>query len=615
MKKIILFEDLNKTSFYFCLLLIPFFKKVYFREASYAKKNTFFKKNLNKIFFQIGLEDLNGSKANKSFALKKFLVKKYINSNFKIDFFNKFSEFIGIQDKKKTIYCLENHVYTSDILVVEASSYICIKNYFVNDCVYYVPSTKKTFLTISEIQNERLKVVSLPILIGGLVSANKEAFKIIFKGINIFYKNICNNSIKNKKNVVIKGNECEIGFFPHEGLKYGNFFKKTFFYSAHAESPLYKKNIDTLSFRKFDKLTQRYLNFYKLRHTELGELSKEINLNNLFSYIIFFFKNRNFVHKNKLINFIIFLEIYLSIKKYNNFFKDKKYKFLFFYNDFLNAPTILLSASINKIKTISFQDRLSSYFYYHRCFFDLYLLAGQKFKKIFENKYAIKNYQVLGLTRSNLISLDKNFSLNSIKNKKNHETIACLLLGCRADWNVSLYGQDGTSAKSILDFCQDIRELSSIVKDKFYIIKFKDIDLNKNAELITSIRKIISKSNNLTLITNDNISSAKLVAHSVLTIGKYSTIMDEALIAGTNVLIHDPEHFVSTLGFYRKNKFLIANNFEELLFKTNSILEGKNQFSKHYEEEKNLYVKNYLTDNGAIGNQKKIIQLLENYIQ
>ena len=181
-----------------------------------------------------------------------------------------------------------------------------------------------------------------------------------------------------------------------------------------------------------------------------------------------------------------------------------------------------------------------------------------------------------------------------------------MLLGCRADWNVSLYGQDGTSAKSILDFCQDIRELSSIVKDKFFIIKFKDIDLNKNAELITSIRKIISKSNNLTLITNDNISSAKLVAHSVLTIGKYSTIMDEALIAGTNVLIHDPEYFVSTLGYYRKNKFLIANNFEELLFKTNSILEGKNQFSKHYEEEKNLYVKNYLTDNGAIGNQKKL---------
>ena len=591
-------------------------KKLYFREASYAKNNFFFTKNLNKIFFQKGIEDLNGSDANRGFVLKKFLIKKYINSNFKIDFFNKFSEFIGIKDNKKTIYCLENYIYASDILAVETTSYICIKNYFVNDCVYYVPSVKKTFLTISEIKNNRLKIVWLPLLIEDLILTIKKVFNIIFKSINVFYNHIFNSTVKNKKNASIKRNECEIGFFPHEGLKYGNFFKKTFFYSANSGSPLYKKNVDTLSFREFDKLTHRYLNFHKLKHTELSELNMKINLNNLFSYIIFFFKNRNSIHKNKVINFLIFLEIYFSIKKYDGFFKDKKYKFLFFYNDFLIPPTILLSASINKIKTISFQDRLCSYFYYHRCFFDLYLVAGQKFKKIFENKYAIKNYQVLGLTRSNLVSLDKNFSLNNIKNKKkDHETIVCLLLGSRVDWNVSIYGQDGTSAKSILDFCQDIKELSNILKNKFFIIKFKDIDLNKNVELIASVKKIISKSNNLTLITNDNISSAKLVAHSVLTIGKYSTLMDEALIAGKNVLIHDPEYFVSTLGYYRKNKFLIANNFKELSFKTNSILEGKNQFSKDYEKEKNLYVKNYLTDNGTIGNQKKIMQLLENYIR
>ena len=87
MKKIIIYEDLNRINFYSSLFLIPFYKKIYFRDASYAKKNFFFKKNINKIFFQIGLKNLSGSYLNKSYQLKKFLIRKYINNNFKINFF------------------------------------------------------------------------------------------------------------------------------------------------------------------------------------------------------------------------------------------------------------------------------------------------------------------------------------------------------------------------------------------------------------------------------------------------------------------------------------------------------------------------------------------------
>ena len=117
MKKIILYEDLDRINFYSSLFLIPIYKKIYFREASHARKNFFFKKNINKIFFQIGLKNLSGSLMNKSFQLKKFLIRKYINNNFQINFFKKFSEFSYIQDKdnKKIIYSLENYIYTSNI--------------------------------------------------------------------------------------------------------------------------------------------------------------------------------------------------------------------------------------------------------------------------------------------------------------------------------------------------------------------------------------------------------------------------------------------------------------------------------------------------------------------
>lgn len=273
---------------------------------------------------------------------------------------------------------------------------------------------------------------------------------------------------------------------------------------------------------------------------------------------------------------------------------------------------MLLAANSLQIKTASFQDRLLSYFYYHHCLFDIYLIAGKKFEHIFKAKHLVNKYEVLGLTRSGLIYQRELSLTNNIKiNPQFNGIVTCLLLGFRKDWNVNLYGEVGNSWSAIINFCKDIKKLADILNNKYFIIKFKDIE---NSEIISAINKIISKSNNLILTTDNNITSYELISNSEFIIGKYSTIMDEALVAGKNVLIHDTENFVSTFGFYRKNKFLMANNFEDLLFKTVSILDGQNQFSKHYEKEKNLYVKNYLTDSGVAGNQKKIIDLLENYI-
>ena len=40
----------------------------------------------------------------------------------------------------------------------------------------------------------------------------------------------------------------EIGFFPHQGLTYGTFFKKTYLYENDMESPLFKEKVLTMSF-------------------------------------------------------------------------------------------------------------------------------------------------------------------------------------------------------------------------------------------------------------------------------------------------------------------------------------------------------------------------------
>ena len=108
MKKIIFFEDLDRLNFYLSLIFIPFYKKIYFRNASYAKGSNFFKKNLNIFFFRIGLSGLGGQALNKSFVLKKFLIKKFIKNNLDENFFLKFGKLIDIDNVTKIICITQN---------------------------------------------------------------------------------------------------------------------------------------------------------------------------------------------------------------------------------------------------------------------------------------------------------------------------------------------------------------------------------------------------------------------------------------------------------------------------------------------------------------------------
>lgn len=609
MKKIIFFEDLDRLNFYLSLIFIPFYKKIYFRNASYAKGSNFFKKNLNIFFFRIGLSGLGGQALNKSFVLKKFLIKKFIKNNLDENFFLKFGKLIDIDNVTKIIFTFENYLYNSKYLVIDTSSYICIKNHFKDgEIIYYFPSSKKTFLLISEIKNKNIKIIKFLLFIIEFNFVLKKGFKLLLE--KSFFKS------RTKKYFYEKTKSFgEIGYFPHEGLKYGNFFKKNFIYQNDIKSKLYKDNIETLSFKEFDPLTKRFLNFFKLKYCNIENFSKNLKFSFFLKYIIFFLRNRKFLKKNSFVNFFIFLEIYLSTQKYDLFLKKKNYKFLFFYNDFLIPTGFLLASEINNIKTISFQDRLLSYFYYHRCFFDLYLTAGNEFKKILKNKFLIKKFKTLGLTRADFIQNKKIKLLENIKNQGIYdEIISCLLIGYREDARVDLFGEVGNSENSILNFLNDIKRLANIFNNKYFVVQFKLLNLEKYPELFKKINNTIFGYKNLTLITDKTISSASLVGNSDLVIGKYSTILDESLVKNKNVIIHDPENFVSTFGFYRKNKFLIAKNYDDLLYKFTNLLNKKGDFFNYYMNKKKNYVEKYLTNDGVVGNQDKITEFIERFV-
>ena len=597
MKKIIIFENLDKINFYFSLFLIPFFKKIYFRKATYAENHFFFKKNLDKLFFEIGLKDLTGKEVIRSISLKKYLLKKYINSNFQHKFFCEFCNLnkIRYEDNKKIIFTLENHIFLSQLEYIDSSSYVCFKIFFPNNITYYVSSSEKTLLLMKEIKNKNFKVVGITVFFTELLLTSIKVFKVIFNKIKFFIKS--NDDIKKNKNT--ENRNCSIGYFPHGGLKYGHFFKKTFFYQQPSTSPLYKNNIDTLSFQPFDKLTLRYLRFFNLSNTQFHQISPTISWKYFYTFMLFILKNKKFIKKNKFLNLKIFFQFYLSIQKYNIFFKNKNYRYLFFDNDTLISCPMLLAASLNKIKTISLQDRLTSYIFNHRCFFDLYMLAGIEFKKILRFKYIVEQYETLGLTRAKLIRQDKEI----LKEKNN--IVTCLLNSIGFDSRNNIFGNDGSSLKSNLNFCEDIVKLSKFFKNKNFVIKFKLLDPNKDIKFINAINKIIYSFDNVNLNIDDKIRSTDLISQSELVIGKTSTILEESLLSNKNVLIHDEEKFASSLNLYKNNKFLIVDNYDDLLLKTKSILERSGDFYQYYIERKSNYINNYLTNQGIVGSQKK----------
>ena len=63
-----------------------------------------------------------------------------------------------------------------------------------------------------------------------------------------------------------------------------------------------------------------------------------------------------------------------------------------------------------------------------------------------------------------------------------------------------------------------------------------------------------------------------------------------------------------------ENKFLIAKNYDDLLYKFTNLLNKKGDFFNYYMNKKKNYVEKYLTNDGVVGNQDKITEFIERFV-
>ena len=548
--KIIIFEKLNLINLFISFFYLPNNRVLYYRytNLSFIKSN-FFKK----YYFCIGLCGQGGSFVTKAFHLKKYLVRKFIKRNINKKFFEYFCILIKLshQKIKKLEFALENYFYDNQILVVDASSYVLATKLFKNHKILYFTDSLKSYLVLNEIDNKFFYLSKL-FLISYYFNIIFNILKKITLRLNFFK---IKKNPKLSKNILNNNKNNQIAYFPHQNLYYGNFFSKTFMFDREKQSPLYKDKIDIVFFQETDELSNKFLNINKINKVIILQKTK-ILFKDLKCFLNFFFNYYKLIKKYKISIFLIFLKFYLEIKKFNLFLNHKNYKFLIFYNEYQIPNSLLLSAEVNNIKTISFQDRLTSHIYYNRVFFDYYLTSGQFFSKKFMFTYFINKIENIGLLRSNLIDIHKTRHEN-FKNKigllhlKNIKVITFLFSTERSTLNTNLYGEDGTSIKSNLEFVETLVRLSDILNDVFFLVKFKD----KNFIKFNCFKKLnneTNKRNNIEIIKDERISSGNLISLSDIVVGKQSTIMEESLLKKKYAFIYDTENFVSSFGFYRK---------------------------------------------------------------
>lgn len=529
-----------------------------------------------------------------TFDKKYHLVNSYFANN---DYIN---NFINIQSRKfkldsiglkKIETLVKNQLYKNNI-DQDYSSINIINNLSYDYDLKYYPSNLNTYLLL---KNELFKV-SLSLILCNYLKIIFNLFKKINFKFNLFKK-----KTYHKKFDIL---DTKIGFCPHKSFKYMNAYKKNYIFNLDNTDYFKKELVINIFFEKPDTKTQRYLRINNLNyyhhHYSISDIFKVLFKN------IFYFTNIIFSNlKSPIISlFLFFISFRIML---DHFVVKKRIKInkIFFHYDILVSHFFLFSCHLNYIKTFSVQDRFMQYLYFKFYFFDNYFVVNSHFKEeLLNSGYVVTNFIENGLPRANYAQyLLKKYKFLNLHNLNNYNTNFTFLgLINNNDNKVGLFGEDGTSTKSNIDFLNIILELSSLYPNYGFHIAYKNLEFITKKPFKDIFNMLEKKQNIFFHIAPNKLNTYVLCYKSDLIIAKYTSIIDEMLSIGKRVLIYDPEHYISNFNYYLSKKLININSKEKLFEHVSNYKKlDFNEYSKFYNTKYNyteyykllkIYVKN-----------------------
>jgi hypothetical protein len=544
-KKIFFFEKINYSNFFFVLILKIFFFRVSYRTLSAGFQN---EKIINLLSFinvcwlRYDKKEMSANYSNNinktsekyGIFIKKIttfaIYKKIINLlNVKNNNLNNFNYLIG-------------NFFFRDLIFGPVSNIILLeKKYSINKfIIFYFPSTLENYAAI-KISKEKVCLIGFHLFFIELIKFFLISIKSFTK------KNFYNKS------------KAKILFVPHNGLKYGNVYKKNFIFKKYKKKSFSNSDILVMD-NNLNSRDKKYYELIDANYTSYPNIKKI----NLYIYVQLY----NFIKKdNFLLNYLLIklTNVILNYKLFLN--KNNTIKAAFFFYDINADLNLVFSCNLLNIETISIQERTVGYHWTPFMFFDHYFISGKKYSKLInKNKFSYKNTYVSGLVRSALL-------------KKNELTLNKVLVFDVP--NISFYDSkiwgDFSSMRKRIYLYNGILRLAAYNPNIKFIIRPKLAE-NFNDILIPAVEKKIKKNNlkNVTFTYNLKNSNTYTIANECdVVIGSYSSIFDELFSIRRKILIYD-KNFLN-FSHPLKNSKIHCKNFAELNMQFNSLVKNNNK--------------------------------------
>ena len=600
-KKIFIFQELNNLLILLAIFLKLLGQKVYFLKVTKNWRNkksidfieTIGLKWLNFQDFKIenaGLITLEGEELQKKIAdrlenlniynvMRKKLLKMGCHQN----------DLKSFALSELTEFCKEFSTILKFIDFLKKENEV--------PCVLFIKYHKFIKEALLEETKNRVKLINF-----NSFHLLDQLFKFIYKKIKNKLKNIFKQKNKSLNNLESKFNikNFKTAFFPHQGIFYGNIYKKDYFYSKKSKSNFFPPNIIHFSYGDKHLNGKNTNDFYeknKIVNIDF-KLLGNISTYKLTANILKFAFENSFLLKNNISSTFFFLRLWFLIEKSLARLKElNNLKTVIFGYDILSSRAIAIACRIKKIETIAVQERYlaiwagNSYF-----IMDHYLVFNEEVKKFISNKRldSVKKIKSIGPVRSDLIKKRKNdnkvVDISKIAIFDTHSDIEYYSNGSSwfSNWRVNY------------NFYIDILKLAKKNPNNKFIIKGKNYNFFDLPYFI-NIKRAINETSNIELYINKNSNSPyELVDEVDLVIAKYNSLVDELLYRDRSVIIYETGGYPSDTFNYGKD--IVVKNFEELYAKFNlwkknpidfnkNIINTTNTYFPHLEDSEKVYDK------------------------
>lgn len=427
---------------------------------------------------------------------------------------------------------------------------------------------------LRHIFNNRIHIVILP---GPFFL--QDFFKLMKKIVKSILKKAAGDNVKNSESILynepfvsrnVDLNDVEVVYFPHQGIFYGEMFRKDHFYNENEKSPFHKSKILHISLgekhEKYMKINYQYYRENNIPFMDLYDL--DYSRKKLVKSVMSLVGNVNIGCIIDMFRFGIMyvffaLYVFATIKQYYlRFLRFGNLKFALVGYDYLCPRTLLMALSLLGVKNCATQERfLIAFFPDNYLILDYYFVGSNIVRENCLKTSAVDQFLPVGLARVDKIfqyETDQLYDEKYDSIKKTRKLVLALDFHMPSG-DLEDIARPRAKVSETRQFYKDMIRLAKEFPALYIVIKGKEAASYKS-EYIADIMEEISRIGNMCVELDYGRYNPYYIAEKAdLTIACHTSLCDELLAAGKKVIIYEITDLLITLFNYENLPIIVSN--------------------------------------------------------